>query len=138
MMDQGDLFSALPPVPAAAPPPRSVQPGGPIPTYREWAGNHAASWEHQAGRVRDRGGPGAERVAQCLEITAEKTALEACGGDVLAALKLRLAACQPQERWGVTINNGPIMAEVRGRLEGRIQSLESDTFERAEKEMGCG
>lgn len=71
---------------------------------------------------------GADWRADVLERIVERLALKAAGGDRIAALKLRLDACQPYAHptaIGIVCHSGPIMAEVRAELEAAIAYAEA-------------
>ncbi len=125
MTMQLDLFAAAiaqqPTPPAPAPGPGLDNAGA-----RAFAERKIGVWLKRAAENRERGGAGAEHRAHGLEAAAGHVARAAVGDDALEQLKISLAACQPYDHptYGMRFNDGPIMREVRARLQAKIDALE--------------
>lgn len=134
---QLDLFAAPAPAPSPAPSPSlfermsdlaraNVVPGAASPERLIWIKGRVPVWLKKAALLRE-GRPqpekGAEWRATCLEKVVEGIALRATGGDRVAALRLQLEACQPYPHpsdENLVCHSGPIMAEIRAKLEAAI------------------
>lgn len=116
---------------AEDPAPSPAEPMVDLAGQRAFAMKHLPIWTKRAAMVREGRPaplPGAERIAQQLELVVRRVASAAVAGDELAALRLWRESMEPHphpRHPDITVFGGPLMDEARERVEAEIAALEA-------------